>query len=154
MMGAEPMSDRNPSTKMLAYALLRVAFGVNFAGHGFVRILNGVGVFAHTTADHMTKSMLPHGLVIGFSYSIPFIEAALGLALIFGILTRVSLVYGALFMMGLTVGVTSTQQWDIAGQQLLYSLVFFVLLYLFELNGYSVDSVFGRRGTLVPKPNS
>lgn len=130
---------------MMAYALLRVAFGINFAGHGFVRIMNGVGSFAQATASHLAKSAIPQELVITFAYAIPFIEAALGLALIFGILTRVSLICGALFMMVLTIGVTSNQQWDVAGQQLLYSLIFFVLLYLVELNGYSADAVLGRR---------
>jgi thiosulfate dehydrogenase [quinone] large subunit len=77
--------------------------------------------------------------VVAFGYAIPPIEALLGLALIFGVLTRVALVGGALFMMALTVGVTANQQWDVAGQQLVYSVVFFVLLYLAEWNDLSVD---------------
>ena len=36
------MGDSLASTKIMAYALLRVALGVNLAGHGFVRISNGV----------------------------------------------------------------------------------------------------------------
>jgi thiosulfate dehydrogenase [quinone] large subunit len=67
------------------------------------------------------------------------IEALLGVALILGVLTRATLVLGAIFMMGLTIGVTSNQQWDIAGQQLVYSVVFFVLLFLVEHNALSVD---------------
>lgn len=130
--------------KALAYSLLRITLGVNFAGHGFFRILSGVGSFAATTAEHMTRSPLPHGLVVAFGYAIPSLEAALGLALIFGLLTRVALIGGALFLMALTVGVTSNQQWDVAGQQLLYSLIFFVLLYLADLNVYSLDALLGR----------
>ena len=106
--------------------------------------MNGVGSFATTTAAHLEKSALPHGFVIGYAYAIPFLEAGLGLALIFGLLTRTALVCGAVFMIGLTIGVTSNQQWDVAGQQLLYSLVFFVLLYLVELNAYSLDAVLKR----------
>jgi thiosulfate dehydrogenase [quinone] large subunit len=60
--------------------------------------------------------------------------------------TRIALIGGALFMMALTVGVTSNQQWDVAGQQLVYSLVFFVLLFLVEYNRLAVDSWI-RRGT-------
>ena len=108
----------------------------------FFRILSGVGAFAATTVDHMTKSPLPHGFILAFGYAIPFLEAALGLALIFGLFTRVVLVCGALFLMALTVGVTSNQQWDVAGQQLLYSLIFFLLLWLAEFNLISVDSFF------------
>ena len=128
------------SNKTLAYALLRIALGVNFAGHGLIRIYNGVGAFASTTAEHMTKSPLPHGVVLGFGYAIPFIEALLGVTLILGLGTRLALVAGAVFMMALTVGVTSNQQWDVAGQQLLYSLVFFVLLFHADHNSLSLDA--------------
>ena len=130
---------RKPADKQLAYALLRVALGVNFAGHGLIRIYNGVSAFAATTAEHMAKSPLPHGLVFGFGYAIPWIEALLGIALVLGLLTRAALIAGALFMMALTVGVTSNQQWDIAGQQLMYSVVFFLLLSLVEHNQFSLD---------------
>lgn len=130
---------RKLADKPLAYALLRVAFGVNFAGHGFIRVYNGVGAFAATTAEHMAKSPLPHGVTVGFAYAIPWIEALLGMALVLGLLTRAALIAGAAFMMALTVGVTSNQQWDIAGQQLVYSVVFFLLLYLVEYNELSLD---------------
>ncbi len=43
-------------------------------------------------------------------------------------------------MMALTLGVTSNQQWDVAGQQLLYSLIFFVLLFLSEYNSIALDT--------------
>jgi thiosulfate dehydrogenase [quinone] large subunit len=128
-----------PTDKSLAYALLRIAVGVNFAGHGFIRLYNGVGSFAATTAEHMIKSLLPHGFVLGFGYVIPFVEAVLGFALIFGAFTRFALIAASVFMMMLTVGVASNQQWDVAGQQLLYSLVFFVLLHLHADNVLAVD---------------
>ncbi len=152
-MGTSSTGTRNASTRSLAYALLRIAFGVNFAGHGFVMIINGVGLFATTTGTHLARSVLPHQFVIAFAYTIPFIEAALGLALIFGLFTRVAVVCASVFMMGLTVGVTSNQEWSVAGQQLLYSLVLFVLLYLIELNAYALDALFEGRGS-GPKLNS
>jgi thiosulfate dehydrogenase [quinone] large subunit len=128
------------SDKSLAFGLLRIALGINFLGHGLFRILSGVGGFAATTAEHLTKSPLPHGFVVGFGYGIPWIELALGLGLILGLFTRAALVCGAIFMMALTIGVTSNQQWEVAGQQLLYSFLFFVLLYLMEFNALSVDA--------------
>ena len=60
--------------------------------------------------------------------------------LVLGVFTRISLVCGAVFMMVLTIGVTSNQQWDLASQQLLYSLIFFLLLYLIEHNAYALDN--------------
>src|ERR1700733_10954115 len=105
--------------KSLAYALLRIAFGVNFAGHGLIRIYNGVGTFATNTAEHMAKSPLPHSFTYAFSYVIPFVEAILGLTLILGVFTRATLVCGAFFMMTLTIGIAANQQWDVASQQLI-----------------------------------
>jgi thiosulfate dehydrogenase (quinone) large subunit len=130
--------------KPLAYALLRIAFGVNFVGHGLIRIYLGLGAFASATAEHLAKSPLPHGFVLGFSYAIPVIESLLGLALILGLLTRIALVAGAMFMMALTIGVSANQQWDVASQQLLYSVVFFALLFLIDHNSLAVDRVFMR----------
>jgi len=130
--------------RSLAYALLRISLGINFAGHGLIRIHSGVAAFAQTTADHLAKSPLPHGLSYAFSYAIPFLEAILGLTLILGVFTRVALICGAVFMMLLTIGVTANQQWDIAGQQLLYSLVFFLLLLLLERNQFSLVAALRR----------
>ena len=132
------------NSRSLAYALLRIAFGVNFAGHGLIRIYNGVGNFAAATAEHLAKSPLPHSFTYAFSYVIPFLEAILGLTLILGVLTRAALICGAVFMIALTVGVTSNQQWDIAGQQLLYSVVFFLLLFFLDENTLSLDNVLRR----------
>ena len=132
------------TNRQLSYALLRISLGVNFAGHGLIRIHNGAAAFAQTTAEHLAKSPLPQSLTYAFSYGIPFIEAILGLTLILGIFTRISLIAGALFMMALTIGVTSNQQWDLATQQLLYSVVFFVLLFLLEYNHFSLDTALRR----------
>jgi thiosulfate dehydrogenase [quinone] large subunit len=130
--------------KSLAYALLRIAFGINFAGHGLIRIYNGVGPFAASTAEHLAKSPLPHSITFAFSYAIPFFEAVLGLTLILGVFTRIALVCGAIFMMALTIGITSSQQWDIAGQQLIYSAVFFLLLFFLDENTLSLDNALRR----------
>jgi len=130
--------------KSLAYALLRISLGINFAGHGLIRIHNGVAAFAQTTADHLAKSPLPHSLTYTFSFAIPFLEAILGLTLILGVFTRLTLICGAVFMMLLTAGVTANQQWELASQQLLYSAVFFLLLYLIEHNALAMDIILNR----------
>jgi thiosulfate dehydrogenase [quinone] large subunit len=132
------------NNKSLAYALLRITLGVNFAGHGLIRIHNGAAAFAQTTSEHLAKSPLPQSLIYAFSYAIPFIEAILGLTLILGIFTRISLIIGAVFMMLLTIGVAANQQWDLASQQLLYSTVFFLLLFLLEHNHFSLDTALRR----------
>jgi thiosulfate dehydrogenase [quinone] large subunit len=133
----------NLTHKRTAYALLRIAFGVNFFMHGGIRLYSGLGAFASSTAEHLAKSPLSHGFVLGFGYAIPFIEVLLGLGLILGLFTRLALTLGAVFIMALTIGVTSNQQWDVAGQQLVYSIVFFLLLFFHEHNALAVDARFG-----------
>jgi thiosulfate dehydrogenase [quinone] large subunit len=134
------MSDH----KAVAYGLMRFALGLNIFGHGFFRILSGVGAFAHGMVQGMDKGPLPHALSLGFGYCIPWIELALGLLLMAGLFTRLALVAGAVFMIALTFGTVSTQNWAGAGTQLNYSLMFFVLLWLVEANTLSVDALLGR----------
>jgi thiosulfate dehydrogenase [quinone] large subunit len=130
--------------KSFAYALLRIAVGVNFAGHGLIRMYLGASQFVNSTAEHLSKSPLPHGLVTVFLYMVPVVEAFVGIALIVGLMTRFVLVVSSVMMIALTIGVTSNQQWDIAGQQLVYSAVLFVLLFLREYNDFSADRLIRR----------
>lgn len=133
------------TNKSLAFALLRIAIGVNFAGHGFIRLFKiGVGQFANSAANNLSKSPLPHGLTLGFLHVVPIVEAIGGVLLILGLFTRCALIAASVLMISLTVGVTSNQQWDVAGTQLLYSLVLFVLLFYVEYNELSVDRLMRR----------
>ncbi len=131
--------------KAIAYALMRFALGVNIFGHGFFRILSGVSTFANGAVQGMDKGPLPHVLTLGFLYVTPFVELAVGTLLMLGLFTRLALVAGSLFMIALTIGTTSTQNWGGAGTQLEYSFVFFAMLWLVELNVISVDALWKRR---------
>lgn len=127
--------------RAVAYGLMRLALGVNIFGHGFFRILTGVGAFATGMAQGMEKSPLPHGMILAFGYCIPVIEVSVGLLLILGLFTRLALVAGSLLMIALTFGTTSIQNWNGAGTQLVYSAVFFFMLWLVEQDRYSVDGL-------------
>ncbi len=131
--------------KALAYALMRFALGINIFGHGFFRILSGVSAFVHAMAPGMDKGPLPHALSVGFLYATPFIELALGVLLMIGLFTRLTLVLGQLNMIALVFGTTSTQNWTGASTQLEYSFVFFAMLWLVEANTISVDGLLGRK---------
>ena len=61
-----------------------------------------------------------------------------------GAVTRVALVAGALLMAVLTLGSALHQDWDVAGLQLIYALVYFVLIGFRRYNGFSVDGFFNR----------
>jgi len=131
------------NNKSVAYALMRLALGLNIFGHGFFRILSGVGAFADGAIQGMDKGPMPHGLSYAFLLATPFIELTIGLLLIAGFFTRLALVAGSLFMIALTFGTTSTQNWNGAGTQLVYSFVFFAMLWTVDANTLSVDGVRG-----------
>ena len=96
----------------------------------------------------MAKGPLPHALVLPFGYCVPWVELLLGVLLFLGLFTRVALVIGALFMVALTFGTTSVQNWAGAGTQLQYSFIFFAMLWLADADTYSVDGFLLRRRTL------
>lgn len=139
--------------RAIAYALLRLTLGANLFGHGFFRILSGVPAFAHGMANGMSKSPLPHLLVIAFGYAIPFIEATLGGLLFLGLFTRIALAGAAVLMIALTFGVTSAQNWEAAGIQLNYAAVVFVLFWLSDANTLSADSFAGLRHSVSDSSN-
>lgn len=114
----------------LAYLLLRLIAGMDFFGHGFARIFTGTHLsgFAHWMVGDMAKSPLPAPLVLATGYVVPCVELAIGVLLLTGLATRFALILAMLLLLVLMFGVTMKQDWNVAGQQLLYGLVLAVLL--------------------------
>jgi thiosulfate dehydrogenase [quinone] large subunit len=139
------MPGKEESDESLAYALLRLTLGVNFFGHGFVRIVGGVDAFASGMAKGFEKTILPLWLVQPFGYVLPFVELVLGVLLIVGLFSRATLVAGALLLTVLTFGSSMQSNWDAVGTQLLYAVVFSMLLFLRRYNSISLDSFLARR---------
>lgn len=115
----------------VAYVLLRVLVGMDFLGHGFARIFTGNHLtgFAHWMVTDMAKAPLPPALVLVAGYVIPCVEFVVGVLLLAGVAIRVTLVTAALLMLVLMFGITIKQDWNVAGQQLLYGLVLALLLF-------------------------
>lgn len=108
----------------LAYVLLRITLGINIALHGISRIVAGPASFASSLTKEFSSTVLPHFAVRGFGYALPWLEALIGLLILFGALTRVALIAGALLIFLITFGSTLHQDWDIAGLPLIYALVY------------------------------
>ena len=139
-MGPVPGADLS-----LAYALLRITLGINIALHGITRILAGPAIFVATLTKQFASTPLPHFAVQAFGYALPWFEAVLGLLILFGALTRIALVGGALLIMVLTFGSSLHQDWDIAGLQLTYAAVYFLLIAFGRHNWFAVDGLFSKR---------
>ncbi len=128
----------------IAYALLRITLGVNIAAHGITRIMAGAASFVSTLTNQFAGTPLPHFAVQGFGYVLPWAEAVIGLLMLFGAFTRLSLIAGALVMVALAFGTCLRQDWNVAGLQLIYSTVYFILIAMVRYNGFSVDALFLR----------
>ena len=115
--------------RRVAYLLLRMTLGVDFVGHGFIRLLHGDRVFAQGMVKQMAETPLPPWFVYGFGVVLPPIELVLGTLLVLGLMTRWALIAGSLLMMALMLGITLRQDWATAGTQLLYSVIFTGLLW-------------------------
>jgi thiosulfate dehydrogenase (quinone) large subunit len=133
--------------RTIAYALLRVVFGVNIFFHG-VRISRLVGdhaAFLAYLSKEMARAPVPKFFLPAFAAALPWAEAAVGLLLTVGLFTRVALVAGSVLMIVLMAGVTLAQDWDVAGIQLIYCVIYFLLLTYCGRNFYSVDTLIRRR---------
>lgn len=129
----------------LAYAILRLALGVNLFGHAFVRLLGGVTAFVNWLAEHMSGTALPVWLVRPFGYFLTVEELVVGTLLVVGLWTRPALVVGSLVMIALTWGTVLKQDWPVAGLQLTYSIAFFLLLFFRESNRFSADTILNKK---------
>lgn len=129
---------------IIAYTFLRVVFGVNFFNHGLTRLGNIPG-FAESMVQMYKDTFVPAVLVRVPAYLIPPVELIVGLLLILGLATRGALIAGFSLMIVLMSGVTLLQNWDTATSQLIYCLVFFVLLAGNSLNTISVEQLLRNR---------
>lgn len=131
--------ERSRSDEKIAYALLRAAVGINLLMHGASRLLAGKAAFAGHLADQFARSPLPEWSVRGFGMTLPAVEALLGLLLLIGWKTRPALIGASFLMMVLTFGSALVQDWNAAATQLMYALIFSILLFLRRYNGWSID---------------
>lgn len=130
------------SDASVAYALLRLTFGVNICFRGVVRIVHGTdGFAAYLIGQLKAATVLPVSSITAYAHVLPWVETAIGLLLIVGLLTRPALILGALMMTSLTFGTMLVENFQNAWLQLTYAIVFFLLLSLRSWNLISLDSV-------------
>ena len=112
---------------VLGYTLLRLTLGLNFLFHSFSRWHDG-GKFVEGVVGGFVHTPLPAWSVRAFATVIPYWEPAVGLLLVLGLWTRWALVAGALLIALLTSGTALRAEYPVLSEQLIYALVFFVLL--------------------------
>jgi len=122
----------------IAYTLLRIIFGINFFNHGFTRI-GDIGGFANSMIELFKPTTVPLTLVQIVGAIVPPVELIIGIMLILGFATRGALIGGFVLMMVLQGGVAILKQWDSAASQLVYCIIFFLLLLGVQFNLFSLD---------------
>ena len=130
--------------RRIAYALLRIVFGVNIFFHGLSRLIGDHAAFLAYLSQQMAKAPLPKSILPPFAATLPWVEGTVGLLLLLGLFTRFALVAGSLVMIVLMAGITLAQNWDVAGIQLIYCAIYFVLLTHRGRNFYSLDTLIAR----------
>lgn len=130
--------------RALGYALLRFVLGINFFMHGAVRVFGDYAGFAQGVVGEFSGSVLPEAMVRLVGWGIPPVELAVGVALILGLFTRTALVAGGLLMGVLVFGMGLLQNWGTVADQMLYTLLFALLLFELEYNRLALDRLFWR----------
>ena len=123
----------------IAYLLLRLTLGANIFLHGFSRLIGDHAAFAAYMDKQMQNAPLPGFLVHFVAVVLPWCEGTVGLLLILGLWTSLALIAGSLLMLTLQIGICLAQNWDVAGVQLIYVLLYFILLTYSERNRWSID---------------
>src|SRR6201981_2201232 len=131
--------------RRIAYALLRIVFGVNIFFHGVSRLVGDHAAFLAYLSQQMAKAPLPKWMLPPFAACLPWTEAIIGLLLLLGLFTRFALVAGSLVLIVLMAGITLAQNWEVAGIQLIYCAIYFILLTHRGRNFYSLDTLLLRR---------
>lgn len=124
-----------------SFLIIRLAVAASMLGHGLVRLPKLHG-FSSWMVSSFEKSMLPPVLVTPFSYILPIAEFVIGLLLVIGLFTRVSLIAGGFTMVILIFGSAMVENWEAMPSQFIHAAFFAVLLSFLQYNTYAVDNVF------------
>ncbi|HEX4537742.1 MAG TPA: hypothetical protein VH140_12385, partial [Candidatus Acidoferrum sp.] len=87
----------------------------------------------------MQDAPVPSWFLAPFSSVLPWLEASVGLLILLGLFTRNALVAGSVILLLLQIGSSLAQNWSVVGDQLVYAVIFFILLTFSERNRWSLD---------------
>ncbi|WP_284463753.1 DoxX family protein [Chryseobacterium sp.] len=125
-------------SKNTAYLFLRISMGINFFGHGVIRLMK-LQDFADGMTKSFEKSLLPQLFVHTFSMALPFLEFSIGLLLIIGFKTRIVTMAGASLIILLLLGSSTVENWEAMGIQMIYAGLFYILMSRIDDNYFSID---------------
>jgi len=122
-----------------AYTVLRIAFGFAMFMHGLARLIGGIDIYAHRYLAGFATVPLPHALVVGVIYAIPYLEVVIGAPIVLGLCTRWALLANAALLLVFIFGSSMQQSWGGVETQLVYTLINALLLLGASRNVVSLD---------------
>lgn len=127
------------SNQVLAYTLFRLFMGLNMFMHGAVRLGANYPKFIAWAQGVFADSWLPQWLVTLEARLIPGVEIIIGVMLLLGFKTRVTLIAAFALMATLVFGMNVVQDWELVSRHLVYVIAFYVLMHNLEYNEFSMD---------------
>ena len=106
---------------------------------GVWHLNEGHAAFLAYVTKQMQAAPVPSWFLAPFTSVLPWLEASLGLLILLGLFTRNALVAGSLVLLLLQIGSSLAQNWSVVGDQLVYAVIFFILLTFSERNRWSLD---------------
>lgn len=132
------VSKGRSGNERVANVLLRLAMGVNLFAHGLAR-LPQIADFRDWMTGLFEDAMIPLFAVKIFSTVLPFAEIIIGVLLIAGLFTRYALIVGTCLMICLIGGSCLIEKWEFAGTQMLYMLLYYILIKHLSYNCLAID---------------
>ena len=125
------------SNNQLAQLVIRIGLGINMLMHGLVRIPK-LSAFVTKTETGFASTFLPAILTRAFLYTLPFVELAVGIMILLGgQFTKWGYFAGGLLIGALLFGTTLKEDWNGAGNQLIYVIAFYLALRGLDSSGRS-----------------
>lgn len=116
------------SNNQLAQLVIRIGLGINMLMHGLVRIPK-LNAFVAKTGASFANTFMPPLLTKAFLFTLPFVELVIGiLILVGGQFGRWGYLLGGVLISVLLFGTTLKEDWDGAGNQLIYVVAFYLAL--------------------------
>ena len=123
----------------LAYLVLRLIFGIDLFGHGFVRLAGRYSTFHASMMEEFSKSILPEALISLTGWVIPPWEMIVGALVFIGYKTREGLLGTAAVLFILIFGACMVENWRAVNVILVHSLVCCILLAFRSYNTFCLD---------------
>jgi thiosulfate dehydrogenase (quinone) large subunit len=143
--GIAGLSGSSPLGLQLGHFLLRLSLGVDMFMHYIVREFGVSKDFVPVTEKMFEGNLLPMWMVHDFLTVLPYFEALLGVLLLIGLWTRLTVTAEGLLVTVLIFGTALRSDWTVVSHQMIYLLFVFLLLAFEEYNYFSVDTLLAMR---------